>query len=185
MGELIQFETTEQAVSAARLGDRLAWDWLLQRYYPLARKYLAALLDADEVDDVVQETFVAAVTSIRKLRSSEEVGVEGWLLGIARNKAKDHFRRHAREVRKQQAVIALPADPADVAADTFDAKQLRSALMQLSTDQREVLVRRFVLDQSLEHVAATTKRRVGAVKALQHRGLSALRRLMAQDETRS
>jgi RNA polymerase sigma-70 factor (ECF subfamily) len=48
----------------------------------------------------------------------------------------------------------------------------------LKEDQRDVLVRRFVLDQSLEEVAAGTGRSVGAVKSMQHRGLAALRRIL-------
>ena len=51
---------------------------------------------------------------------------------------------------------------------------LVGALAELTTDQREVLVLRFVADLPLEAVALITGRSVGAVKALQHRGLAQL-----------
>jgi RNA polymerase sigma-70 factor (ECF subfamily) len=52
----------------------------------------------------------------------------------------------------------------------------------LTPDQRDVLVRRFILDQSLEQVAAATGRRVNAVKALQHRAVGAMGRLLGSDQ---
>jgi RNA polymerase sigma-70 factor (ECF subfamily) len=65
--------------------------------------------------------------------------------------------------------------------DPFDPG-LVEALDALSADQREVLVLRFVADLSLEAVAKITRRRVGAVKALQHRALENLRRAVSPDD---
>ena len=60
----------------------------------------------------------------------------------------------------------------------IEARRVRNAMVHLTEDQRDVLIRRFVLDQSLEEVAATTTRSVGAVKSLQHRALDAVRRAL-------
>jgi DNA-directed RNA polymerase specialized sigma24 family protein len=51
---------------------------------------------------------------------------------------------------------------------------LVAALAEPPADQREVVVLRFVVDLALEAVAQITRRRVGTVKALQHRGLAQL-----------
>jgi RNA polymerase sigma-70 factor (ECF subfamily) len=51
-------------------------------------------------------------------------------------------------------------------------------MVVLTEDQRDIVVRRFVLDQSLEDVAATTGRTVGAVKSMQRRALETLRRAL-------
>ena len=59
----------------------------------------------------------------------------------------------------------------------LSAAEVRRAMERLSDDQREVVLRRFVLDQSLEEVAAATARPVGAVKSMQHRALAALARI--------
>jgi DNA-directed RNA polymerase specialized sigma24 family protein len=58
------------------------------------------------------------------------------------------------------------------------AAVLRDALAALSPDQREVLALRFFGDLSGPEVAAVTGRRIGAVKALQHRGVRALERVL-------
>jgi DNA-directed RNA polymerase specialized sigma24 family protein len=51
-------------------------------------------------------------------------------------------------------------------------------MTRLTDEQQDILVRRFVLDQSLENVAATTRRSLGAVKSMQHRALESLRRAL-------
>jgi RNA polymerase sigma-70 factor (ECF subfamily) len=51
---------------------------------------------------------------------------------------------------------------------------VRAALEQLSDAQREVILRRFVMGQSLDEVAAATGRPVGAVKSMQHRAIAQL-----------
>jgi DNA-directed RNA polymerase specialized sigma24 family protein len=50
-------------------------------------------------------------------------------------------------------------------------------MTRLTDEQQDILVRRFVLDQSLENVAATTRRSLGAV-SMQHRALESLRRAL-------
>jgi len=57
-----------------------------------------------------------------------------------------------------------------------------AALSTLTPEQREVVVLRFVGDVSLEDVARITRRRVGAVKAMQHRALEALARQLGGTE---
>ena len=67
----------------------------------------------------------------------------------------------------------MPDRPAPEAAEPFDP-DLVAALGDLTPDQREVVVLRFVADLPLEAVAAITGRPVGAVKSLQHRALAQL-----------
>jgi RNA polymerase sigma factor (sigma-70 family) len=82
--------------------------------------------------------------------------------------------------RPQLSDADIPELPASVdVANMPTDPDLLAALDQLSPDQREVIVLRFVADLSLEQVAEVTKRRVGAVKALQHRALTRLSRTLA------
>ena len=59
-------------------------------------------------------------------------------------------------------------------------RRVDELLQTLSPDQREVLLMRVVADLTLEQTAAALGKRVGAVKALQHRALASLRRVMEQ-----
>jgi RNA polymerase sigma-70 factor (ECF subfamily) len=175
-------EAAGWAVRSARRGEPEGWDWLFDRYHRLVLRYtMARLGDADLAEDVTQEVFVAAVTAIHKLRDDSSHAIEGWLLGIARHKVADRRRRLKRDQR-QPVVTAFEApDAAELAVNRLSADEVRGALEQLSEAQREVILRRFILDESLEEVASSMRKPVGAVKSLQHRGLASLVRLCGSD----
>ena len=81
----------------------------------------------------------------------------------------DEARTRAnRPVRGGQLIPEVSVPPL---AEPFDP-ELLDALAGLTADQREFVVLRFVADLSLGAVAELTGRKVGAVKALQHRGLA-------------
>ena len=84
--------------------------------------------------------------------------------------------------RRRPAVAgeAIPELTAPVPPEPFDSELLR-ALGQLTADQREVLALRFVADLPIDTVAALTGRKTNAVKALQHRALDALARMLGAD----
>jgi RNA polymerase sigma-70 factor, ECF subfamily len=172
----------ELAVEAASRGDASGWNWLFDRYHRVILRYaMGRLGDLSAAEDVTQEVFVAAVHAIGRLRDRSEPGIEGWLLGIARNKAIDRVRRLGRE-RLAGGHAAVTADAAELVVSRSTAAELRTAIEDLSADQREVVLRRFVLDQSLEQVAAATGRPIGAVKSMQHRALASLARICGGEE---
>jgi RNA polymerase sigma-70 factor (ECF subfamily) len=196
--------TAEHAARAAQRGDHAGWDWLFDRFYGLVLRYCAARLgDADQAKDAAQEVFVAAVPAIGRLRDRSESGVEAWLLGIARHKCVDRIRAlqrdrgisttdrgarppddlpsgQARRPRPPRAgwrprsADLTTEDAAEIAVGRVAAADLRAAVECLGEEQREVIIRRFLMDQSLEQVAAATRRPVGAVKSMQHRALAQL-----------
>ena len=182
LGErVLSREEVSAGVAAARRGDEAAWARLFDDYHYLVWRYCFAQLgDHSTADDLAQEVFVAAVQAIGRLRDESRPGIEGWLLGIARNKVADRFRQSARERRLQLNRPALAVDPADIAMKRLTVERLRACLDTLPESQRDVVIRRFVLDQSLEDVARATGRRVGAIKALQHRAVAALNRRWRQ-----
>lgn len=168
------------AVRAARRGEAWGWDTLFERFHPDVHAYaLARLGDWSSAEDVTQEVFVAAVTSIRRLRDEREPAVQAWFLHICRHKVIDHLRRSRRQHRLAVDEPELPPDPQHVVEATLRADEMRAALGKLTEDQRDILVRRFVLDHSIDEVASATGRTPGAVKSLQHRALATLGRWFA------
>lgn len=169
------------AVAAASRGEAEGWDRLVDRFYGVVRRYaMARLGDSDVADEIAQEVFMAALTGISRLRAHQEPIVEAWFLGIAKNKIAQRARQ-----RRPVEMPSLPGpvhDACEITMTRIEASRVRRALEELTEDQRDVLVRRFVLDHSLQQVATATGRRLGAVKALQHRGLSALSRHLGRRE---
>jgi RNA polymerase sigma-70 factor, ECF subfamily len=169
-------------VEAALRGESAGWDGLFDRFYPTVLRYaMARTGDRTAAEEVAQEVFVAAVGTLSRLRERSEAGIEGWFVAIARFKLADRARRRARYERLVLRPDTAP-DAAELAASSLAAGELREAMAALTEEQRDVLVRRFVLDQSLEQVAAAMRRRVGAVKALQHRALAALEKRLGRQE---
>ena len=123
-----------------------------------------------EPEDMLGEVFVQVARDLHRVKG-DAGAVRRWVFTVARHRVIDEARRRGRRPRTARADVPdLAAGPVE---EPFDAV-LMAALGELSPDQREVLVLRFVADLSLEAVARVTHRRVGAVKALQHRGLARL-----------
>ena len=85
-------ELTEWVVRAAR-GETPAFSELYRRTRPLVARLTASFapLDADEVEDVIQETYVRAFKALPRLK--EPAAFEAWLLSIARNRARTRLER--------------------------------------------------------------------------------------------
>lgn len=164
------------AVIAAKAGSADGWEWLFAHFYPMVLRYTQAhFARQGDAEDVVQEVFVSASRSLSSLRSVSEPVVEAWFLRIAKYRVVDEIRR-AQRFRRPLGEIEEGEDPADLAEGAILAQHVRVALLSLNDAQRDVLVRRFVLDHSLERVAEAWGKPVGAVKALQHRALARLTR---------
>lgn len=145
---------------------------------PAVLGYLRAGGSADP-EGLSGDVFLSVTAGIDRVRGDDDA-VRRWVFTIAHHRLVDERRRASRRrgsvAAGSVAVAAGPAEP-------FDADLVR-ALNALTADQREVLALRFVADLSLDTVAAITRRRVGAVKALQARGLTQLaRRLTAANRT--
>ena len=130
----------------------------------------------DDPDDLLGEVFLQVARDIHRF-SGDAAALRRWVFAIAHNRVLDARRRAARRpvLADSAFVPELPASPPPEPVDPA----LLAALETLTPEQREVILLRFVADLSLEDVAKLTKRRVGAVKALQHRGLENLGRIFS------
>jgi RNA polymerase sigma-70 factor (ECF subfamily) len=130
--------------------------------------------DRGTAEDLTSETFLAAMDAARN-DDPPPIGVP-WLLGVARHKLADHYRR--RRDRFTVPVAELP-EPVDAADDDWDAELDRmvaeSVLARLSEPHREVLVLRYMDDCSVPECAALIGRTVHATEALLVRARRAFR----------
>jgi RNA polymerase sigma-70 factor (ECF subfamily) len=175
-------------VTAAGTGDRVAWEVLYRRLYPLLRAYVARRVDASHVDDTVSETMMRAVRSIDSYHPGP-AGFDGWMFGIARRVCADYHRRVAR-LRRQDGAAAGMAEvveqgraPGDPAAAADDREELRRAFELLPPNDQRVLALRVIAGLSVEQAASVLEKAPGAVRTAQSRALGRLRQLIkAQDD---
>ncbi len=127
-------------------------------------------------EDVLGEVFLQVARDVHRF-DGDDAAVRRWVFAIAHNRIIDDVRRRSR--RPQLSDHAVPERSSPPPGDPFD-EDLSSALAQLTPEQREVVGLRFVADLPLEAVAELTGRRVGAVKAMQHRALATLARALEE-----
>jgi RNA polymerase sigma-70 factor, ECF subfamily len=139
---------------------------------PAVLAYLRAQRVGDP-EDLLGEVFLQVARDIGRF-TGDSAALRRWVFAIAHNRVLDARRRAARRPAVADGV-AVPERPVGPPPEPVDPALLH-ALDSLTPEQREVILLRFVADLSLEDVARVTKRRVGAIKALQHRGLENLGR---------
>jgi len=125
-------------------------------------------------EDLTAETFMAAVDAVRR-RAVASMSV-AWLVGVARHKLVDHWRRQAREERNLMLAHGEPA-PNDEPWDTaLDAARAREVLATLGAHHRAALTLRYLDGLSVPEVAEHLGRTVHATEALLVRARVAFRR---------
>jgi RNA polymerase sigma-70 factor, ECF subfamily len=151
----------------------------------LSRFFMAAIGDRPTSEDLTGDVFKSAIEGLPRFRGP--VGaLGGWLFRIARHDLSDFRRRQARRPPVQpledlpEAALASGADdPGELAVERIEGDRVLAALQQLTPDQREVLLLRMAADLSAPEVAGILHKSTDAVKALQHRGLTSLARVLA------
>jgi RNA polymerase sigma-70 factor (ECF subfamily) len=131
-------------------------------------------------EDLTAETFMAAVAAVRRGRL-QEVTV-AWLVGVARHKLVDHWRRVAREQRGLAAVEREQEDRADPWGEVLDVQAAHDALLRLSVPQRSALTLRYLDGLSVPEVAEHLGRSVHATETLLVRARAALRRVYEEED---
>jgi len=131
-----------------------------------------------ESEDLLSEVFLEVTRSLHRFHGDDDA-LRRWVFTIAHHRLVDEQRRAVRRRRLAQAQTPEAAPPPD---EPFDPR-LEVALQALTSEQRDVVLLRFVADLSLDTVAAMTDRSVGAVKSLQHRALQQLEAALDRTET--
>ncbi|WP_019877878.1 RNA polymerase sigma factor [Sporichthya polymorpha] len=167
-----------QSARAGAEGDLLAlYDVALPQVYG----YLLRRCGTQAVaEDLTAETFLAAVDATR--RPDPPAIDVAWLIGTARHKLVDHWRRLAREDRNLRAVEA-PAEAEDPWDATLDALTAQAALERLGPHHRAALTLRYLDDLTVPQVAAALGRTRHATEALIVRARAAFRSVYEQTVT--
>ena len=135
--------------------------------------YLASRCGSASVaEDLTSETFLAAVDALRRDRVADLT--TAWLIGVARHKLVDHWRRTERDQRSLKVVDAEPVadDEWDIRLDALLAHR---ALEQLGAHHRSALTLRYLDGLPVREVAECLGRTEGATEQLLQRAKAAFR----------
>ena len=159
--------------SAAGSALLVAYDTAL----PVVYGYLLARCGGAPVaEELTSETFLAALDAVARHPGPEVISTP-WLIGVARHKLVDHWRRQARDERRQETIEReLETEPPDPWEGRLDALVAREALDGLLPDHRAALTLRYLDDLPVGEVAALLDRSVHAAEGLLVRARAAFRR---------
>lgn len=147
-------------------GNNIAFDVLLTRHQAKVYNYILQMVkDRNLADDIFQETFVKAITTIKQGRYAEAGKFSAWVCRIARNLIIDNFRQE-----KVEATVSTDDSNYDVlnrkdlSEDTIEdmlidsqiQADVRRLVKQLPDSQREVLIMRYYKGLSFKEIADVT-----------------------------
>ena len=170
-------------VSRAQQGDQAAIAEIYERHHAAIYRYVFYRVgDVATAEDLTGAVFVRVVENIDRFVYRGRPLLT-WLYTIARNVVVDHHRRTGGPVivPLDERLESGAADVERAAERALTQQRLAHALSRLTEDQRQVIVLKFIEEMSNDETAETMAKTVGAVKSLQHRGLAALQRILADD----
>jgi RNA polymerase sigma-70 factor (ECF subfamily) len=170
----------DSALEEAARGRTEAFGRIVRAYALELRSYLASQVHhLDDVDDLAQEVFLAALASLATFRRGDDFGA--WLRGIARNKLLVYFRSQSRRSQALQRfrdeVTALIADDLDRAAASDRAETIERLLRCIAElpERLRRIVRAGLDGFRPAEVAKALSTTVGVVYNLHHRANQLLR----------
>ncbi len=175
-------DATTDLIQRAQNGESKAAGELYLQYHEQIFRYVWSKVgDAPLAEDLTGEVFMRMVARISTYHPTG-VPFQAWLYRIARNLIIDHIRKTAStssvSLESTNLIQEPGAGPSSLVENKLTIENLQEALQQIDHDQAEVIRLRFLVGLQVSEVAERLEKTVAAVKALQHRGLAALRLTM-------
>jgi len=174
----------QSLVQRAQRHDQEAFAILYEEYFDKIYRYIALKIgNRVEAEDMTQQVFVKALNSISSYKW-KGLPFSAWLYRIAHNQVVDYLRKKTRQatVSLNESFTASKDNPYNTTEKKMDIEQLVLATRELTASQQEVILLRFSGELPIAQVASIMGKSEGAVKALQHSAIVALRKIMKTGE---
>ncbi len=168
----------------AKQHDAEALGEIYDRYAPRIYAYVyRRVSDAQLAEDLTGDVFVRVMRAIQSERFWV-ASFQAWLYRIAHNLVIDHYRRQpaAVDLELDERLIAAKGNLASDVVERLSHGNLYAAISRLTPDQQQVLALRFGEGMTARETAQVMDKSTGAVEALQHRALAALRRVLDREQ---
>jgi RNA polymerase sigma-70 factor (ECF subfamily) len=150
------------------------------------RYAVARLGNPAEAEDLTEEVFLKMLGAIGDFRW-KEVPFSSWLFRIAHNHIATHFRRAAQRggpaSEISEDMVDWRAGPAATVEERITMEEVRRAAADLPEAQREVIALRFAVGLSIAETAKALGKRENNVKALQHKAVAKLQKVLLPERT--
>ena len=176
---------SKDLLQGARRFDQQALGEIYDLYSGKLYAYAVRLLGSQDLaEECVADTFSRFLQALKNGGGPQD-HLQAYLYRIAHNWITDTYRRQPPPSLELKEELAAQDKSVELRTEErMQQNRLRRALRMLTEDQRQVIVLRFLEGMENEEVAAALQKEVGAVKALQHRAVASLRRILASFEDR-
>jgi len=152
-------DSDQSLLHAARVGDKMAFRYLVERYEPVVAATINGMLGPGlEADDVGQETFIRFYKNLDVFE--EKSSIKTYLVRIAMNRSIDELRRRKKNQGRNRSVDDLAGsslepslDGSEINDSKSDQEMVRKAIEQLADDHRSVIVLRMIDGYSTKETA--------------------------------
>ncbi len=167
----------------AKQYDEAALGEIYDQYAPRVYAYIYRRVgDACLAENLTGDVFVRVIQAIQAERFWH-TSFRAWLYRIAHNLVVDHYRRQPAtvELELDEQMMASDDNTASIVTERLSNQILRVAINRLTPGQQQVLALRFGEGLTARETAKIMNKSIGAIEALQHRALAALRRVLAKE----
>jgi RNA polymerase sigma-70 factor (ECF subfamily) len=174
---LVDRAEEQRLLRQAQRGDAEAFAGLYRAHVQAVFRYIAHRVNDHQLaEDLTADVFTRALQSLSRYEDQGKPFL-AWLYRIARARVIDHYRSTGRrpvedELDDQPIPVETNLDEAMLRRQA--ARALRAAITELTDDQQQVIILRFIEGQRVETVAELLGKQPNAIKALQHRALRTL-----------
>lgn len=181
----VYYESEDHLVQRAVTRDREAfsslYDSSIDKVY---RHVFYRVSSQSDAEDITQEVFARAWKAIDRYKSTGAPFV-AWLISIAGNLIVDHYRKRQRNTDMDNILKDLPAaqvvSPEEQAEINLDNAIIKEAVLKLKGDKQKVILMHFIDGMSYTEIAAALHKTENAIRVIQFRALSDLKRLLPRD----
>lgn len=176
----------EQLIARAAAGDREAFGHLYEEHAVRVFRHAYFLTsDVTLAEDLTAQTFLKALEAIGRYEN-RGVPFIAWLLRITVNLAINHRKALKNGIHAQLPEQIVDDDalgsPEQSCTMKSEGERVWSKVMELPTEQRQVIVMRFMEDLAYSDVASVLGKSIGAVRVIQFRALHNLRNLLREED---
>ncbi|MBI2958373.1 MAG: sigma-70 family RNA polymerase sigma factor [Chloroflexi bacterium] len=172
----------ERIVRRAQEGDEAAFTMLYEEHFDKVYRYMALRVrDRSEAEDLAQQVFAKAFEALGTFKW-RGAPFAAWLFRIARNQVVDWQRKAGKQSTTsiENVTVLSEENIEDRVENKLALQAVVEASKHLTPAQRDVLALRFGAEMSIMETARVMGKNEGAIKALQHSAVNALRRILSQ-----
>lgn len=170
----------ELIVKKAKKGNQEAFGQLYDKYITKIYRFIFFKVETkSEAEDITQQVFLKAWQNIYSFKNKKGARFSSWLYRIAKNAVIDHYRTKKEYIDiediKYDKEFASSSDIEEKIQNTKKFKEVKKAIQNLSEDEQEVVVMKFVDELSNKEIGKILNKTQGTIRVIQYRALKKLK----------